>query len=328
MLAGVAGGVARRLALDPSLVRVVWAVLIPFTGGIAFLVYVVMAIVVPEEPPGGVVESVQGRTVAGGRESHRPDRSTGVVLGAILILVGSILLAERYLPDFDLGLVWPFVLVGLGAILLLASIRRDRRQREPSPRFRLTGRQAPARLLPDRAATPGNAAGHVRSLRGARHRPAPARRRRRRADRRPRAARQGHGRVPHLLGGRRYRHLDDRVASRRGSPRERSRRAGRAPARLAPPERGLRLLPLERVRVPRRRRRSPRLLRGAGGRVSSEGREWLHSRVPSRGEMGRPGGVRRRNRHDGRRAAWPPVPGGAWRSGPVGSTGRRRWLRC
>jgi phage shock protein C len=49
MLAGVAGGLAEMWGADPSLVRIIWALLVIFTGGIALLVYIVMAIVVPEE---------------------------------------------------------------------------------------------------------------------------------------------------------------------------------------------------------------------------------------------------------------------------------------
>jgi phage shock protein C len=49
MLAGVAGGLAELWDVDPSLVRIVWALLVIFTGGVALLVYIVMAIVVPEE---------------------------------------------------------------------------------------------------------------------------------------------------------------------------------------------------------------------------------------------------------------------------------------
>jgi phage shock protein C len=49
MLAGVAGGLAELWDADPSLVRIVWALLVIFTGGLAFVVYIVMAIVVPEE---------------------------------------------------------------------------------------------------------------------------------------------------------------------------------------------------------------------------------------------------------------------------------------
>jgi phage shock protein C len=51
MLAGVAGGLADYWDADPSLVRVIWALLIIFTGGLALVVYIVMAIVVPEERP-------------------------------------------------------------------------------------------------------------------------------------------------------------------------------------------------------------------------------------------------------------------------------------
>jgi phage shock protein C len=50
MLAGVAGGLAEMWDADPSVIRLVWALLVFFTGGIALLVYIVMAIVVPERP--------------------------------------------------------------------------------------------------------------------------------------------------------------------------------------------------------------------------------------------------------------------------------------
>jgi phage shock protein PspC (stress-responsive transcriptional regulator) len=49
MIAGVAGGLAELWDADPSLVRLGWALLTIFTGGIALVVYIVLAIVVPEE---------------------------------------------------------------------------------------------------------------------------------------------------------------------------------------------------------------------------------------------------------------------------------------
>lgn len=51
VLGGVAGGVAEYFDLDPSLVRIAWAILILASGGIFFLLYIVMWIVVPEAPP-------------------------------------------------------------------------------------------------------------------------------------------------------------------------------------------------------------------------------------------------------------------------------------
>lgn len=52
MIAGVAGGLAELWDADPSLIRIVWAVLVVLTGGLALLVYIVMAVVVPEEDGG------------------------------------------------------------------------------------------------------------------------------------------------------------------------------------------------------------------------------------------------------------------------------------
>ena len=80
MIAGVAGGVAEQLDADPSLIRIVWAVLIFLTGGLALVVYIVMAIVVPERPaglepgPGGPRQNLR-RTDRGEPPTGRPCRS-------------------------------------------------------------------------------------------------------------------------------------------------------------------------------------------------------------------------------------------------------------
>jgi phage shock protein C len=52
IIAGVAGGLAEQFHVDPSLIRILWAILIIPTGGLALLLYVLMAFIVPEEPAG------------------------------------------------------------------------------------------------------------------------------------------------------------------------------------------------------------------------------------------------------------------------------------
>lgn len=54
VIAGVAGGLAVWMNIDPSLVRVAWVILAILSGGIFVLVYIVMMIVVPLPPPGWV----------------------------------------------------------------------------------------------------------------------------------------------------------------------------------------------------------------------------------------------------------------------------------
>ncbi|RKN44443.1 PspC domain-containing protein [Micromonospora endolithica] len=52
MVAGVASGLGRYFAVDPTLVRVVFAVGGLLTGGLVLLAYPIMWFLMPEEPPG------------------------------------------------------------------------------------------------------------------------------------------------------------------------------------------------------------------------------------------------------------------------------------
>lgn len=163
MLAGVAGGLAELWDADPSLVRVIWALLVVFTGGIALVVYIVMAIVVPDEdevrPVGAAaVPGAEGGSAApaaaGGAPSATPTgqgwaapgadpraarrearlarrASRGdsnfpgaAVAGGILIVLGGFFLAREFLPSIDFDFIWPIALIGVGAVLVVSAMRR------------------------------------------------------------------------------------------------------------------------------------------------------------------------------------------------------------
>jgi phage shock protein C len=89
MLAGVAGGLAEMWDADPSLIRIVWALLVILTGGLALVVYIVMAIVVPEEDevwpatpvaPSAPAAAATAGTAAAEAEPVVADPSTGSAL--------------------------------------------------------------------------------------------------------------------------------------------------------------------------------------------------------------------------------------------------------
>jgi phage shock protein C len=151
MLAGVAGGLAEYWNADPSLIRVIWALLIIFTGGLALVVYIVMAIVIPEEPDvlptTGGQALVEGTPAAGegwaspadaeaarraareARAAARRERGggafpAGAVLGGFLIILGGFFLAREFLPEIDFDWFWPLILVGLGIVLVVTAVRR------------------------------------------------------------------------------------------------------------------------------------------------------------------------------------------------------------
>jgi len=146
MLAGVAGGLAEYWDADPSLIRLVWALLTIFTGGVALVVYIVMAIVVPEDP--GLPAPVEGAGVptwqpptdwhaqraasrSAARDARRAARAarsdaprTGtLIVGGALVLFGTWFLLDEYVPGFRADLFWPLALVALGVLILALAMR-------------------------------------------------------------------------------------------------------------------------------------------------------------------------------------------------------------
>jgi len=49
-LAGVAGGMAEYLDIDPTVIRILWIIVAIASGGLALLAYVILALVIPQSP--------------------------------------------------------------------------------------------------------------------------------------------------------------------------------------------------------------------------------------------------------------------------------------
>ncbi len=131
VISGVAGGVADYLDADPSIVRVIWALLAIITGGVFLVIYIVMWIVVPEEPPSITeqrAEAAAGSAVvrAPAHERRRGSGGGAMVFGLILVGLGAYFLIDEYLPQIDVNAFWPIGLVVLGIVLLVSSLRRPR----------------------------------------------------------------------------------------------------------------------------------------------------------------------------------------------------------
>ena len=128
MLGGVAGGIAEYFDVDPTIVRIIFVVAL-FIGGGGFIAYLIMWIVVPEEPFVIVTPDASASQAATG-ETTGPDPQVayqsrhhhrGSLGGIILIVIGVLFLLDNFFPRFDFGDFWPLILIAIGAGLLLRS---------------------------------------------------------------------------------------------------------------------------------------------------------------------------------------------------------------
>ncbi len=146
MLGGVAGGLADYFAIDPTLVRIIFVVSL-FAGGAGVLAYIILWIVVPEEPY-AFAASNAGTGSAGGTEtSAGTNETTGTgsaeegksqpdyqqyyqamaeqkhkrssIFGVVLVVVGLLFLLDNFIPRIHFGDFWPLLLIAVGVGLLL-----------------------------------------------------------------------------------------------------------------------------------------------------------------------------------------------------------------
>ena len=153
MLFGVAGGLAEYINVDPVLVRLAF-IICCFFGGIGFIAYIALAIIMPKEetdatgPVDVMRENMQnipteaaeaarqvGDAVRGsysGKEgARRPvassDENRGrFVIGIFLIGLGGVWLMSK-LGVFDWfawGVLWPLALIGIGVAIIVGRHNR------------------------------------------------------------------------------------------------------------------------------------------------------------------------------------------------------------
>ncbi|CAN5189344.1 hypothetical protein BH23CHL9_BH23CHL9_01760 [soil metagenome] len=131
MLSGVAAGLATYLNADPALVRIAWAILVPLTGGVALIAYIVASFVVPEEPApiraDATAPDSAAATAVDEPAPAGPDGRAGIVVGIGLVVIGVWFLVRPTLPDINWDLVWPLVIVAIGGLILVRSMSRGDR---------------------------------------------------------------------------------------------------------------------------------------------------------------------------------------------------------
>ena len=117
MITGVAGGMAEHFDIDPTVIRVAWALLILASAGLALLVYVILAIVMPRQT---FQSTTEGDSQMSQSEGGQNGRRGAVLAGLILIVIGALFLLSNLglLGWWRWDVFWPLILIGVGVALL------------------------------------------------------------------------------------------------------------------------------------------------------------------------------------------------------------------
>lgn len=127
MIGGVCGGIADYFAIDPVLVRLVFAAMI-FGAGFGFGLYVILWIVVPEQ--GAADQPAEERVKQFGREVQtlaedlKHDRGSTprrTWLAVIIIAIGVMALVNQISPWpwFRWNFIWAAIIISLGVKIIL-----------------------------------------------------------------------------------------------------------------------------------------------------------------------------------------------------------------
>lgn len=131
VIGGVAAGIADNMNTDPTIIRILFIVLALFGGG-GVLIYVIMWIALPADyttpynqplnldnmEKENMKQEPNGSFDQNKHPWDSPKNDGSLIAGLILITLGLIFLADRFLPRIDFGDLWPIILLVAGIVMI------------------------------------------------------------------------------------------------------------------------------------------------------------------------------------------------------------------
>lgn len=125
-IAGVCAGLAQYLAIDVTLLRIVFVVLTLASGGFGILIYLILALMMPvsNHLPSDSAHGDFGNNINSLASQIRDSKGVTQVrnyIGVIIALFGVWLLLAQLFPKFismNWTAIWPIMLIFLGGIII------------------------------------------------------------------------------------------------------------------------------------------------------------------------------------------------------------------
>jgi phage shock protein C len=145
-IAGVAGGLAEHFNIDPLIIRIAFVCAFLFGGG-GLVFYIILWIVIPEESidlytkTDEKPEDKQQDSTTYNNENineketinmenqfefqkEKKKKQGSLTGGLVLITIGVLFLAARFIPNIDFHDLWPIILIVIGISILFKNVGR------------------------------------------------------------------------------------------------------------------------------------------------------------------------------------------------------------
>ena len=135
VLAGVCSGLAQWLGLDVTLMRVIF-ILLGILSGMGLPIYIVLWIIIPSA--GETINTQKDWSSRAGqmrddfiKATSEPNMDALRIFGGVLVVAGGFFLFKEIKPEWffwmNKGIFWALALILIGAVLVIRSIKGDRK---------------------------------------------------------------------------------------------------------------------------------------------------------------------------------------------------------
>src|SRR5690554_4332442 len=140
MLAGVAGGMAEYFDVDPTIMRLIFVVILLAYIPLGLVAYIIASFIIPEKAVDKDARGADANNGTGEADddaradrqeadidqsgSTRSSRNTRYLFGAVLLIIGAVLMAKQIIPWFYTKLFWPVLLIAAGLFIMCGGWRR------------------------------------------------------------------------------------------------------------------------------------------------------------------------------------------------------------
>lgn len=122
VFSGVCGGIGEFFNVDPTIVRIIWALFSLRYFSLSFLVYIGCSLIIPIDD--GIISEEDYN-----EHNYKIRKNTPLIIGVVLVVWGIVLLSQIMFPWFTLRIMdlvkyWPALLIILGVYIIFSQTKK------------------------------------------------------------------------------------------------------------------------------------------------------------------------------------------------------------